>query len=63
MSNEQIKLIAQFVSYAGLAFSTVALLLIALKSDQVMAWGVAVGFLVVGAICMGAGSWLLDKQR
>lgn len=63
MSNEQIQLIAQFVSYVGLALATVALLLLTLKSDQVVAWEVAVGFLVVGALCMSAGQWLLGKLR
>ena len=63
MSNELIQLIAQFVSYVGLALVTLALLLLTIKPDQVVAWEVAGGFVAAGAICMSAGFWLREKLR
>ena len=54
--------VANFVSYAGVGLIAIGLVLPLLRPHLLIAWAIAIGLAIVGALCMGVSQRLLDDD-
>jgi hypothetical protein len=54
--------LADFVSYAGVALMAIGIVLPLLRPHLLIAWAIAIGLAVAGALCLGVSQRLLDDD-
>ena len=50
------------VSNAGIVLMAIAIVLPLLRPHLLIAWTIAIGLAVIGALCLGASQWLLHDD-
>ena len=62
MPDDRRRNVANFVSYAGVGLIAIGLVLPLLRPHLLIAWAIAIGLAMAGALCMGVSQRLLDDD-
>ncbi len=62
MNDDRRRTVANFLSYAGVGPMAIGLVLPMLRPHLLIAWVIAIGLAIAGALCMGVSQRMLDDD-